>query len=152
MPRFAVVAGIAAVFLTGAGCAGGGPSREEFASDANAVCRGYNAKIELKRRPGTLELFQDYADEVLPLMRETRGRVEDVEPTDEVERDVEEMLARWDEVIEAAEGLREGAAAGSDIEIVIGRRRMGAAEQKADRAARAAGLADCVGFNPFTPR
>ena len=147
-----ITLGVAAALLSGAGCAGSNVSREAFAADANSVCRGYNAKIDAKPRPGVLEQFQDYTDEVLPLMRDTRDRIGDLERPDELERDVEQLLARWDDIIDAAEGLRQGAAAGSDIEIVIGRRKMGLAELQADSAARAAGVPDCVGFNPFSRR
>ena len=143
--------GRAALFVVAAlALAGCGASREEFRSDANAVCSEQQAEVDKLRRPGVLELFQDYFGEVVPIVKEQRARVGELDvPADDAEtRD--ELLEQWDEVITVLEDGRERAASGSDIGIVITLRRAAAAERGADEAARELGLDACVGFNPFT--
>lgn len=143
-----VTAAVAAM----AGCGGDGVSREDFASEANAICSKQQDKVAALRPPRVLELFQDYFDGVLPIVRAQRDRVAALDAPKGDADTRGDLIERWSEVIGVLEDGRESAKSGSDVGIVITLRRAAAAERAADEAARALDLDDCVGFNPLTPR
>ena len=143
----------AVALATVAGCAGGndGLSRDEYASQANAICREEKGRVDAIRRPGVLELFADYLDQTMPIVRRQRDRVEELDPPEDAEESAEAMIDHWDELIDVLADMRESARGASDVGIVIGLRRAAAAERAADEPARELGLTRCVGFNPLTP-
>ena len=134
-----------------AGCAGDeGLSRDDYTAQATAICEEHGKRIDEFRRPGVLELFEDYFDDVLPVARSQRDAVGELEPPADARDAHERLVERWSEVIGILEEGRESARAGSDVGIVITLRRATAAERAADEAARELGLGACTGFNPFT--
>ncbi len=145
MRRVVPLAAVAALL---SGCAGSAPTREEFTADANRVCREHAKRIAEERRPGALILFADYTAKVLPLLRKQRDEVAELDRTPDV--DVEPLLERWDEVLDALERIDRAGNAGEDIGIVMGLRTANAAGTKADAVARRIDVDDCVGFNPVT--
>ena len=130
-----------------AGCGG---DEDDFAERAAAICKQKRAEIEKLPRPGALILFEDYLEKALPILREQRRQVTDLDGADS--GDAQEMLSSWNAVLRALEDMRKGAAAGSDIAIALGLRRAAAAERRADEAARQLGVEECAGFNPLTRR
>jgi hypothetical protein len=135
-----------------AGCAGGGVSREDYAAEANEICDRHQDRIGGLRRPGVLELFQDYFDDVLPIAKAQRDEVAALEPPDDARDAHHVLVAKWDEIVGILQDGRQSARAGSDIGIVITLRRAAAAERAADAAASELGADACAGFNPFTPK
>ena len=142
----------AVALATLAGCAGGddGLSHDEYIRRANAICGEEQARVDRIRRPGVLELFGDYLDETLPIVRRQRDRVAELDPPENDEEHADAMVDGWDDVIWVLEEMRESAKGASDVGIVMGLRRAAAAERAADSAARELGVTRCAGFNPFT--
>lgn len=143
----------AALAVAGAlsGCGGDRVTREDFAKEANAICAEQQAKVKALRPPRVLELFQDYFDDVLPIVQDQRDRVAALEPPDDGAGSRDELIDQWDAIVGILQDGRERAKSGSDVGIVITLRRAATAERAADDAARELGLTDCVGFNPLTP-
>lgn len=133
-----------------AGCGGSAPTQEEFAAEANAICREHAAKIADKPRPKALILFADYTKVVLPVLRQERDAVGALDPPNESSDSVEALLESWDRVIAAVDHIGTGAESGEDIAIVGGLRGASAAGKEADGVAKRLSLDDCAGFNPFT--
>lgn len=132
-----------------AGCGGNALTGEEFAAEANAICRKHADKIADEPRPRALILFADYTKNVLPLLQQERDALAALDRPKGSDEDVEALLENWDRVIDVVEGVRSAAESGEDVGIVIGLRGASAAGKEADAAARQLSLDDCVGFNPF---
>ena len=139
-----LVAALGAGALVIAGCGGGGNgdrlSRAEFVSQADAICRRYEARLEALGQPMNVTELRSFADKALPIAKDGRRELEDLEPPEELEDTYDAWLEQGDEAIEIVERLRDAAADGDRAEIG----RIAADAQRTD--AEANRLAGELGF------
>jgi hypothetical protein len=87
----------------------GGDSKEDFANDADEICKEGEDKLDDVDRPSSTDEIPEYADETIEIAEDTKGELEDLDPPSEVEDDWNKYLDNVDEGIELIEDL--GAAA-----------------------------------------
>jgi hypothetical protein len=128
MTRLLLVAAVGLAALTGCGGddggdEGGGPSREQFVADANAICRDGEAKVDEITGAGRQELAQASSDDerrrlVGDLLEETADayrpyldRLRELEApaviADEWESFVDDITQAFDKIPELADATRE---------------------------------------------
>ena len=107
---------VLAVVLLG-GCGGDGSSgqrltREQYASQADAVCTKYKAKTNSLSRPATLSDLAKVADQVLPLLRDARGELRRLRPPQNEEVTAQAWLDAFDLLIDDVKNIRDKAKSG----------------------------------------
>ena len=138
-----------------AGCGGGGEdgdrlSRAEFISRADAICTEYEAKLDAVGQPSSLEGLKDFADKALPIAREGRDKLGDLNPPEELEGDYDAWLEQGDEAIELVERLSDAAEDGDTAEIQKIAQDAERADTEANRLAGKIGFQQC-GASGATP-
>ena len=101
-------------------------------------------------RPGLIVRFGSYLARVLPALRAERDGVAKLRAPKPDEARVDDLLARWDDVLGALRRANRGAKGGDDAVIALGLKGAHAADLRATAAARALDLEACTPFNPFT--
>ena len=109
--RFA--SGLAAVAVAAAGCGGGGGgerlSRQEFVARADGICRKYEARLDALGQPTNVEELRSFADKAIPIARDGREELGEVEPPVELEDTYDAWLEHGDRAIELVERIRDAA-------------------------------------------
>ena len=105
---------LAAVF-TLAAC--GGESKEDFISDADAICRDAEEKTDDVEDPQDVEDIPEWADELIDIAEESKGELEDLDPPSDVEDDFNTYLDNIDEGIELIEDVKDAADAGDEDQV-----------------------------------
>lgn len=106
-----------AVVLLG-GCGGGGGSggqrltRDQYASQADAVCTKYKAKTNALSRPRSLSDLAKVADQVLPLLDDARGELGRLEPPQDEEAAAQAWLDQFDVLVDDVKTIRDKARSG----------------------------------------
>ena len=93
VPRFAMIMLVPLLVL--AGCGGDdGPSREDYIADADALCERLNERVEdvNQTEPTNLAQLRQFLDEGLEVTREGIEELEELEPPEEIENDVDDFL------------------------------------------------------------
>jgi hypothetical protein len=104
---------LALLFL--AGCGGGSSSsgqpltREQYASQADAICGKYKQKTNALSRPATLHDLADVADQVLPLLDDARGELRALRPPAEEQATAKAWLGEFDLIIQDVKNIRDKA-------------------------------------------
>jgi hypothetical protein len=107
---------VLALVLLG-GCGGGGSSgqrltREQFASQADAVCTKYKAKTNSLSRPATLSDLAKVSDQVLPLLDDARGELRRLRPPQDEEVTAQAWLDAFDLLVDDVKNIRDKAKSG----------------------------------------
>jgi hypothetical protein len=89
----------------------GGDSKEDFAKEADEICKEGEEKIEDLDEPSDLEGFAEFADESVAIAEDTKGELEDLDPPGDVEDDWNRYLDNVDEGIELIQDAGEAAEA-----------------------------------------
>jgi hypothetical protein len=106
----AVLAATAALVV--AGCGGDeGPTREEFASEANAICERHTANIEQATSevlgggqvPSRQEFGRLARETIIPEVRQMFDELREVEPPEELEEGYDELLQSGQEAVQQME-------------------------------------------------
>ena len=108
--RAAVLVVTAALALAGCGDDDdGGPSREDFIAEADALCERLNERVEQvnQTQPTNLEELREVLDEGLEVTDEGLEEFEQLEPPEEIEDEVDEFLDEAREQREVLEDARE---------------------------------------------
>jgi hypothetical protein len=92
----------------------GGDSKEDFANDADEICKEAEEKIDDVDDPQTTEEIPAYVDETVEIAEDTKSELEDLDPPSEVEDDWNSYLDNVDEGIELIEELGAAAERGDD--------------------------------------
>jgi hypothetical protein len=113
--------GLAAVAVAAAGCGGsdGGErlSKAEFVSQADAICRTYEARLDALGQPANVAELRSFADKALPIARDGREELGELNPPEELDHTYDAWLDQGDEAIEIVERLRDAAEDGDQAEI-----------------------------------
>ncbi|MEX2194404.1 MAG: hypothetical protein WD844_03885 [Thermoleophilaceae bacterium] len=92
MPRFALIVLVPLLVL--AGCGDDGVSREDYIADADALCERLNEQIEdvNQPRPTNLGELRELLDDAIEVTREGIAELEELDPPEEVDDDVDDFL------------------------------------------------------------
>ena len=108
--RFVALLVLATVAWAGCGGDGGEQlTREEYASQADAICKRYNDQVAALQRPANIEELADAADKSLPLLDDAIDELRDLRPPESQEQTVDEWLAQLELLREDLEDIRDRA-------------------------------------------
>lgn len=137
------------VLLAGAaaGCGGGGGderlSRAELVERADAICSRYEARLDALGRPTNASELRSFADRALPIARDGREELGELNPPEELEATYDAWLEQGDEAIEIVERLREAAAESNEVEIQQLAEDAQRTDAESNRLARELGFEQC---------
>ncbi|MDQ3822073.1 MAG: hypothetical protein M3321_02395 [Actinomycetota bacterium] len=137
---------VALAALVAAGCGGGGGdrlSRAEFVAQADAICRKYEARLEALGQPQDVSELRSFADRALPIARDGRDELGELNPPEELEEDYDAWLERGDEAIEMVERLRDASEDGDRAEIQRIAQDAQRIDAESNRLARDLGFEQC---------
>ena len=130
------------VVLAGCGGGDGGDrlSQAEFVTKADAICQEYEAKLDALGQPQNEDELADFADKALPIAKDGRDRLGELNPPENQQKTYDRWLEQGDRAIEIVEDLRDAAEDGDRAEI----QRIAQEAEQADRESNR--LADQLGF------
>jgi predicted nucleic acid-binding Zn-ribbon protein len=144
------LAGISAAgLLVLAGCGGGGDEAEpltksEWIEQADEICAQADEDIEALGNPTTLDEIGELTDEASGISRDALADLRALQPPEEDQETVDQMLDLVEQQIEIGEQIGEAARSGDEAEV----RRLAAEaqplEDQADELGRRYGLVDCA--------
>ena len=129
-----------------AGCGGGGDtrlSREEFESQANAICAKYEKQLRALGSPSSIDELPDLVDQALEILNKEVAEVAALNPPEELQSDFDKMLAATNKTKEAADDLSTAAKAGDQAGVQKALEEGNAASKEADAFATNLGLTEC---------
>jgi hypothetical protein len=140
----AALAGVLVLLVAGCGGGGGGRlSKEDFQSQANAICAKYQKQIDAIGAPSSLDEIPDLISQILPILNKEIDEISALEPPEELQSDLDKMLAATDRTKAAADDLSEAAKAGDQAAVQKALEEGNAASKEADDLAANLGLQDC---------
>jgi hypothetical protein len=122
----------------------------EFVSRADAICRKYEARLDALGQPTNVQELQSFADKALPVARDGREELGELNPPEELDDAYDAWLEQGDEAIEIVERLRQAAADRDQAEIQEIARDAQRADAEANRLARELGFRQCGESAPPT--
>ena len=144
--RVSVAALAGVLVLLSAGCGGGDGerlSKEEFQTQANAICAKYQKQIDAIGAPSSLDEVPDLISQILPILNKEIDEISALDPPEELQSDFDKMLAATDRTKAAADDLSEAAKAGDQAGVQQALEEGNAASKEADDLAANLGLQDC---------
>ena len=143
--RMCAVSGLAALILA-AGCGGDdGLSREEFVSEADAICQEFDQRLDDVEEPQSLDDVERYVDEARPVIEDGLNELEELQPPEELEGRWNELVASNDESLDALDDLRQAAANGDQERLQEIAEDASQRDAESDRIAQDIGLQECTG-------
>jgi hypothetical protein len=140
----AALAGILVLLATACGGGGGARlSKEEFQTQANAICAKYQKQINEIGGPSSIEEIPDLVAQILPILNKEIDEVAALNPPEELQGDFDKMLAATDRTKAAAADLSEAAKAGDQAAVQKALEEGNTASKEADDLAANLGLDDC---------
>jgi hypothetical protein len=146
MKRAVAVAVVCGLFAL-AGCGGGGGDRltkDELASQADAICGKYEQKLDALAEPKSIEEVESLAEEAKPIVEDGVDELDDLEPPEELEEDYDRWIALNRESLEAIDELKEAAASGDESRVEQVVQDANSKEEEADALAGRIGLDECA--------
>jgi hypothetical protein len=127
-----------------AGCGGDDRlSREEFVSEAEAICDEFDQRVEDVDEPQSAEDVERYVNEVRPVIEDGLDELRELQPPEELEEQWDELVARNDESLEVLDDLSQAAADGDEARLQEISDEASRQDNETDRIARAIGLQKC---------
>jgi hypothetical protein len=147
--RGAVAALVGVLVLLVTACGGGGSgarlSKEEFPSQANAICAKYQKQLKALGSPTSLEEIPDLVDQALAILNQEVDEISALNPPEELQGDFDKMLAASDRTKAAADDLSTAAKSGDQAAVQKALDEGSAASKEADDLAGNLGLDECTG-------
>jgi hypothetical protein len=142
-PRFCIALGITAAIVI-AGCGGDDRlTREEFVSEAEAICEEFDQRLEDVPDPESADDVERYVDEARPVIEDGLGELRALQPPEELEEQWDELMDRNDEALEVLDDLSEAAASADEARLQEISEEASRQDAETDRMARAIGLENC---------
>jgi hypothetical protein len=145
--RVAVILTVASVL---AGCGGGDDgggrlSQAELVSQADAICKDYEGKLNALTPPVSAEEVVEFADKSVPIAQEGTAALGELRPPEALQETYDAWLAQGEKAIDIVKRLRAAAQEGDQPEL----QRIAAEAQSTDaesnRLADELGLKECGG-------
>ena len=145
--RGAVAALVGALVLLATGCGGGSDrlSKEDFQTQANAICAKYQKQVRVLGSPTTLDEVPDFVDKALEILNKEIDEISALNPPEELQSQFDAMLAASDKTKQAADDLSAAAKASDQAAVQKALQEGNAASAQADKFARQLSLDSCNG-------
>jgi hypothetical protein len=147
--RGAVAALVGVLVLLPIACGGGGSgarlSREEFESQANAICDKYQQQLHQLKSPTSLEEIPDFVDQALAILNKEVDEIAALNPPADLQTEFDALIAASNNTRKAADDLSQAAKDGDQAAVQKALSEGGAASKKADQIATQLGLDSCKG-------
>jgi hypothetical protein len=147
--RGGVAALVGVVILLATACGGGGSdarlSREEFESQANAICDKYQTQLKQLKSPTSLEEIPDFVDHALAILNKEVAEITALNPPADLQTEFDALIAASNDTKAAADDLSQAARDGDQAAVQKALDEGNAASQKADQIATQLGLDSCKG-------
>jgi DNA-binding NtrC family response regulator len=143
----AVLVGV--LVLVAAGCGGGGSdtrlSREEFESQANAICAKYQKQLDAIGTPSSVEEIPDLVEQALAILNKEVAEIAALNPPADMQTEFDAMIEASNNTKAAANDLSQAAKDGDQAAVQKALDEGNAASKKADQIATQLGLDSCKG-------
>jgi len=137
----------ALVLLFAAACGGGGGdtrlSREEFESQANAICAKYQKQLNAVGAPSSVDEIPDFVEQALAILNKEIAEIGALNPPTDMQTDFDAMIEASNNTKDAADDLSAAAKAGDQAAVQKALDEGNAASKKADQIATQLGLSEC---------
>jgi hypothetical protein len=143
---FLAVVGAALVVAGCGGNGGGGDrlTREEYASQANAICADFKRDVDALEAPQSFEGVVEYAEKARPIFDEHLGRLKDLSPPEELEDTVDRWLATGDRARQRLDDLEAAARDRDERRFAELQAELAREDRESDRLARQVGATTCA--------
>lgn len=144
----AVSVGVLALVVAGCGGSGGGGdrlSKEEFQSQANAICDKYQKQLGALPEPQSIDDLPDAVSQALALIDRQIEEIGNLNPPQELQDDFDAMMEQADKTRDAANDLSQAAKDRDEQGIQDAIDQGQAASKEADKFASNLGLDACKG-------
>jgi hypothetical protein len=147
--RGAAAALVGVLVLLATACGGGGSdarlSREQFESQANAICDKYQTQLNQLKSPTSLEEIPDFVDHALAILNKEVAEITALNPPADLQTEFDAMIAASNDTKAAADDLSQAARDGDQAAVQKALDEGNAASKKADQIATQLGLDSCKG-------
>jgi hypothetical protein len=147
--RGAGAALVGVLVLLATACGGGGSdarlSREQFESQANAICDKYQTQLNQLKSPTSLEEIPDFVDHALAILNKEVAEITALNPPADLQTEFDAMIAASNDTKAAADDLSQAARDGDQAAVQKALDEGNAASKKADQIATQLGLDSCKG-------
>jgi hypothetical protein len=147
--RGAAAALVGALVLLATACGGGGSdarlSREQFESQANAICDKYQTQLNQLKSPTSLEEIPDFVDHAIAILNKEVAEITALNPPADLQTEFDAMIAASNDTKAAADDLSQAARDGDQAAVQKALDEGNAASKKADQIATQLGLDSCKG-------
>ena len=147
--RGSVAALVGVLVLLAAGCGGGGSdarlSREEFESQANAICAKYQKQLNAVGNPSSIEEIPDLVEQALAILNKEIAEIAALNPPADMQTEFDAMIEASNNTKAAADDLSQAAKDGDQAAVQKALDEGNAASKKADQIATQLGLDSCKG-------
>ena len=136
------------VVLFAAACGGGGDtrlSREEFESQANAICAKYQKQLAALGTPSSIDEIPDLVEQALAILNKEVAEVAALKPPTDMQTEFDAMIEASNNTKDAANDLSQAAKDGDQAAVQNALDEGNAASKKADQIATQLGLDSCKG-------
>ena len=140
--------GLLVLLVTACGGGGGSDARlskEEFQSQANAICDMYQKQLDQLKTPANLDEIPDLVDQALAILNKEVVEISALNPPEELQSQFDEMIAASDKTKAAADDLSAAAKSGDQAAVQKALEEGNAASNQADELAGELGLDSCKG-------
>jgi hypothetical protein len=136
---------VLAVLVLGAGCGGDeGLSREEFVSEAEAICDEFDQRVNEVDEPESPADVERYVNEVRPVVENGLNELRELQPPEEFQERWDVLMARNDEGLEALDDLAQAGANGDEARVQEISDDAARRDEESDRIALELGLEKCT--------
>jgi DNA-binding NtrC family response regulator len=142
------IAALVGVVVLLAGCGGGGDtrlSREEFESQANAICAKYQKQLNALGTPSSVEEIPDLVEQALAILNKEVAEIAALNPPTDMQTEFDAMIEASNNTKAAANDLSQAAKDGDQAAVQKALDEGNAASKKADQVATQLGLDSCKG-------
>ena len=142
----ALLAGVLTVLL--AACGGGSGedhalTADQFRQQADSICTQYEDKIKALGSPSSLDDLGDYVDQVIPIIEEGNGKLDDLQPPAELADDWDRAMELQDQNLGVAKDLQQAIRDQDTAKVQELLQKLDETDAKSNEIARGIGLEDC---------
>jgi hypothetical protein len=146
--RGSIAALVGVLVLLATGCGGGGSgarlSREEFESQANAICAKYQKQLHEVGNPSSIEEIPDLVDQALAILNKEIAEIAALNPPADMQTEFDALIDASNNTKDAADDLSQAAKDGDRAAVQKALDEGNAASEKADQIATQLGLDSCT--------